>query len=85
MNSVQEVSMSVLNGFDPAPLQQLPKRITPSFMCMLLGGVFPDNGFTWNSVSYFQLEDDGVWEPYNAFDEILPTNGFMIEVKENFN
>jgi hypothetical protein len=43
-------------------------------------GTFPDTGFAWELVHHFKLED-GVWEPYNGYGEILPAHGLRITVK----
>jgi len=47
--------------------------------CMI--GEFPDTGFDWRFVSHFQMEEDGVWEPYDSTGELLPACGFRIDVK----
>jgi len=57
----------------------LPVTMSPEMMKRLLGGSFPDTGFAWEAVEEFRLEN-GVWEPYNGFGEILPANGFRINV-----
>ncbi len=53
----------------------------PNLMKRLLGGKFPEDGFGWNSVAYFKLEDNDIWEPYGHYDNILPATGFKIKVK----
>ena len=60
--------------------RELPEIMVPEMMRKLLGGEFPDTGFSWECVTFFKYED-GVWEPYNSFDEILPAAGFVIKVK----
>lgn len=62
------------------PRRDLPDTMAPEMMRLLLGGKFPDTGFGWDSVEYFKLEE-GVWEPYGGFDEILPGAGFKISVE----
>lgn len=57
--------------------EQTSERIAPPLMKVLIGGEFPDTGFSWGEVCYFQLVD-GVWEPYSGFGEILPADGFVI-------
>ena len=58
------------------PKQDMPDRMSPAMMRRLLGGKFPNTGFSWDMVYEFRLEG-GTWEPYNCFDEILPANGFQ--------
>jgi hypothetical protein len=46
----------------------------------LYGGKLPyANGFSWERVEYFKLED-GVLQPYSG-DQILPGPGFLITFK----
>lgn len=79
MSDMQTVMMSELYGFGPFEMRQMPDRMSPEMMRRLLGGSFPDNGFSWDCVHHFKLEDDGTWEPYNSFGEILPAPGFKIK------
>ena len=49
-------------------------------MRALCGGEFPHgNGFVWDCVHEFRLED-GVWEPYAAGDELQPGPGLRVKV-----
>ena len=63
------------------PEKLMPKTMSVEMMRRLLGGQFPNTGFSWNLVFEFRLESNGVWEPYNEFGEILPANGFRIKAK----
>ena len=78
MADLQRVNLNEL--FTGYELRDPPDRMPPEIMRALLGGEFPDTGFGWESVLYFKLED-GVWEPYDGFDEILPGAGFRISVE----
>ncbi len=63
------------------PEKPMPAVMTPEMMRRLLGGKFPDTGFSWDCVYEFRYEPDevgGTWEPYNQFGEILPGNGFKV-------
>jgi hypothetical protein len=68
------------------PTMPMPKTMTPAMMRRLLGGRFPNTGFSWDMVYEFRWESDcpgsktGTWEPYNEFNEILPASGFAIKV-----
>ena len=82
----QENTVSIINlndmfmgtGSDRSPM---PKWMSVPMMRRLLGGKFPDaNGFAWDMVAYFKFED-GHWEPYNSFDEILPAPGFRLKAE----
>ena len=49
----------------------------------LCGGSFPEtSGFNWSEVDHFKFED-GAFEPYNGFDEILPGPSLVVEVTEH--
>jgi len=61
------------------PMRPMPKTMTPEMMRRLLGGKFPNTGFSWDSVYEFRFEGEA-WEPYNEFDEILPATGFEVKV-----
>ena len=65
--------------FGPFNSDPMPKTMSPAMMKRLLGGRFPNTGFSWDSVKYFKYENK-TWQPYNAFDEILPAVGFRIKV-----
>jgi len=58
----------------------MPDFMAPEMMRKLLGGKFPDTGFSWEYVKYFKYEE-GIWEPYDGFNEILPATGFIINVE----
>jgi len=60
-------------------IEKMPTTMSVPMMARLLNGKFPNNGFSWDSVSYFKYED-GTWQPYNEYGEILPTCGFTIKV-----
>ena len=62
------------------PQRDMPDIMAPGMMRKLLGGKFPDTGFAWEYVKYFKYEE-GIWEPYNCYDEILPAPGFIVEVE----
>lgn len=55
--------------------------MAPEMMRLILGGEFPNTGFSWKCVSYFKLEEDGTWQPYNGMGEILPAHGFKVKAK----
>ena len=61
--------------------RDMPNIMAPEMMRRLLGGKFPDTGFSWEFVKYFNHHGEGFWEPYNGFDEILPAAGFVIRVE----
>ncbi len=60
--------------------KELPNIMAPEMRRRLIGGEFPDTGFSWEFVNYFKYED-GAWEPYDGFDEILPAVGFIIKAE----
>lgn len=50
----------------------------------LCNGLFPDNGFDWNSVHHWRLHNvdiEPILEPYDAMDLILPAPGIKIIVE----
>ena len=54
-------------------------KIDPELVKHLIGGSWPDTGFSWSCVDYFVFEN-GVLEPYDFFG-ILPADGFILEAK----
>ena len=65
-----------LAGFATGYYQFPPsKTMRPEMMRRLLGGKFPDTGFSWDCVYEFRYED-GAWHPYDEFGEILPAVSF---------
>ena len=69
----------ILDGGTGQIHNPMPDRMSVPMMRRLLGGEFPyANGFDWEAVSHFKFED-GHWEPYNAYGEILPVAGFSVE------
>jgi len=76
--STPEVEIVQLTGdFTGWRRGPLPTIMSPEMMLQLLGGSFPDTGFSWDMVAEFRLEN-GVWEPYSGIGEILPACGFRI-------
>ena len=78
MGNLQVVNFS--EDFTGYYQRDMPDKMAPEIMRKLLGGKFPDTGFSWEYVKYFKYEG-GIWEPYDGFNEILPAAGFRISVE----
>lgn len=60
---------------------EIPVCFTKNEVKALCGGKMPEaNGFAWERVGYFMLED-GVLQPYSG-TEILPGPGLKVTVEE---
>ena len=67
------------HGMMGHPQRPMPRIMIPEMMKRLLGGRFPNTGFSWDIVHHFKLEC-GVWEPCDESGEILPAIGFRVKV-----
>ncbi len=60
----------------------MDKIISVEQVRALCGGKFPEaNGFAWDRVDHFKLED-GLLQPYSGAYGILPGPGLEILIKE---
>ena len=56
-------------------------KFSPEKVQHLCGGKFPESGFSWSEVAYFRFED-GVFDAYNGFEELLPAPSIPFTVGE---